>query len=618
MSLQHKPTLALGFMPRALVVLAVMAAAVCVSALRPDPAGAAVSVQLKARDSTLVITGTDAPENIALRLFSPGSNVLVVDGDDGEPGPVFGQAVMPRFLFTKIAIDMRGGNDSVRIDEVNGIFTDTEQTTMDGGAGDDTLLGGSGREVYFGGSENDFVDGNRGDDLAFMGAGDDIFRWDPGDGSDTIEGQAGFDTMQFNGNSANENMELSANGPRLRFFRDVGSITMDTDDVEKVLVRPSGGTDSVLVNDLTGTDVTLVEPNLAAAIGGIVSDLQVDRVTVKGTNGDDAVEVLGQLGDVTINGLQAQVRIRHADANAAATDELLIETLGGDDSVSAATLPAGAIKLTVDLGTGDDTAQGSAAADVFLGGDGDDFVDGNRGDDTGLMGAGDDVFQWDPGDGNDTIEGQAGFDEMLFNGAGVAETVDISANGPRLLFLRQPGNVAMDTDDVERVFFQALGGADNVTVNDLSGTDVTEVETDLASASGGSAGDGAADTISVHGTNGDDIAVIAGDTGSASVFGLAAQTDITHAEPANDNLVVNLLAGDDIAEASGLEASAIMLTESGGDDNDVLIGGDGDDTLDGGDGDDVLVGGPGADQLTCGAGDDTAISDAADTVAADC
>ena len=111
-----------------------------------------VSVQLRARDDTLVVTGTDGPDRVALRLFSEGSNVLVVDTDDGGSGSFISLRTMPRFLFDKIAIDMRGGNDSVRIDEVNGVFTDTEETTMDGGAGDDTMTGGTGREVFLGGS----------------------------------------------------------------------------------------------------------------------------------------------------------------------------------------------------------------------------------------------------------------------------------------------------------------------------------------------------------------------------------------------------------------------------------------------------------------------------------
>ena len=45
----------------------------------------------------------------------------------------------------------------------------------------------------------------------------------------------------------------------------------------------------------------------------------------------------------------------------------------------------------------------------------------NQGSDTALLGDGNDMFQWDPGDGSDMVEGQAGTDTLLFNGANVAE-----------------------------------------------------------------------------------------------------------------------------------------------------------------------------------------------------
>ena len=107
------------------------------------------------------------------------------------------------------------------------------------------------------------------------------------------------------------------------------------------------------------------------------------------------------------------------------------------------------------------------------------------------MGNGDDTFVWDPGDGSDIVEGQNGADTMLFNGAGGPEQVDLSANGNRLRFFRTQGTITMDTAGVERVDFNALGGADLVTVNDLSGTDVSKVNVDLAGALGGATGDGA-------------------------------------------------------------------------------------------------------------------------------
>ena len=63
----------------------------------------------------------------------------------------------------------------------------------------------------------------------------------------------------------------------------------------------------------------------------------------------------------------------------------------------------------------------------------------------------------------------------------------------------------MDVNDVEIVDVNALGGADTLTVNDLTGTDVVKVNTNLAGDLGGDAGDAAADTVIVNGTNGDDV-----------------------------------------------------------------------------------------------------------------
>ena len=93
---------------------------------------------------------------------------------------------------------------------------------------------------------------------------------------------------------------------------------------------------------------------------------------------------------------------------------------------------------------------------------------------------------------------------MIFNGANVNENVAISANGSRVRFTRDVGNVTMDVNGLEQIDFNALGGADNITVNDLTGTDVTTVNLNLAGVLGGAAGDNLADTVTVNGTGGDD------------------------------------------------------------------------------------------------------------------
>jgi hypothetical protein len=84
-------------------------------------------------------------------------------------------------------------------------------------------------------------------------------------------------------------------------------------------------------------------------------------------------------------------------------------------------------------------------------------VIGARGNDVAQLGSGDDTFVWNPGDGSDTVEGQAGVDTLLFNGANVAENVTISANGERALFTRNVANIAMDLNGIEHIQFNALG-----------------------------------------------------------------------------------------------------------------------------------------------------------------
>lgn len=82
-----------------------------------------------------------------------------------------------------------------------------------------------------------------------------------------VEGQDGTDTMLFNGSNASENIDISANGNRVRLFRSVGAVTMDTDDVERIDVRAMGGADTIVVHDLSGTDVTQVTTDLSATGG---------------------------------------------------------------------------------------------------------------------------------------------------------------------------------------------------------------------------------------------------------------------------------------------------------------------------------------------------------------
>ncbi len=464
-----------------------------------------------------------------------------------------------------LVLNANGGNDFF---SATGNLAALIKLTVDGGAGNDTILGSNGKDILLGGTGDDFIDGQQGDDVAFLGAGNDTFQWDPGDGSDVVEGQDGTDTMLFNGSGGNEIFEASANGGRALFTRNLGNIVMDLDDVEVIDLNTLGGDDTVTVNDLSGTDVVEVNIDLAGVIGGTAGDGKADTVIANGTNGDDLVDVVGAGSAFSVLGLAARVNVSNSEG---ANDALVINGLGGDDVVTATTLPAGIAKLTIDGGAGDDTIFGSQGADVFLGGDGNDSVFGDNGNDTAFLGAGDDVFQWDPGDGNDVVEGQDGTDTLLFNGSGASENVDILANGGRALFLRDVANVVMDLNDVEAIDFNALGGADNIVVGDLSGTDVTNVNIDLAAVVGGAAGDKQVDSVTVNATNGDDVVAVASAGSQIVVTGLQAQVILDHAE-AGDKLVINGLGGDDVINASGLEAGKIALQVNGGLGDDIVIG----------------------------------------------
>jgi Ca2+-binding RTX toxin-like protein len=540
-------------------------------------------------DGNDVITGGDADDEVfgGAQVLGSGTSVTVA-----------GLQVLVNIGGSEGANDSLIVNGGAGDDTINGasVAAGVTALTLDAGAGNDLLVGSQGADHLLGGDGNDVVFGGRGDDLALLGAGNDAFVWNPGDGNDTVEGQDGLDAMLFNGANISESIGISANGGRVLFTRDVATVTMDLNGVEGVMFNALGGADKIVIDDVSGTDLAHSGIGIDLAGAGGVGDGAVDTVTVNGSAGSDTIKVAlvndGVNDVVSLTGSPAPVAIYHSEA----TDQLAVNGGAGDDVIDASALAAGHMSLTLNGGLG---------ADVFFGSAGNDFVVGGDGDDTALLGAGDDVFVWNPGDDNDIVEGQAGTDTLQFNGANISEKIDISANGGRVLFSRDVANVTMDLNDVEQVNFKALGGADTVTVNDLSGTDVREVNIDLAA--GGGAGDGAADTIIINATSGDDVIVVSGDANGVSILGLATRVNITGFEAANDRIIIKGLAGADVIQASGLAAGAIQLTADGGDGDDILTGGDGDDTLIGGPGDDVLIGGPGQDILNGAPGNDILI-----------
>jgi Ca2+-binding RTX toxin-like protein len=502
------------------------------------------------------LAATSASANAATTASFSGG-VLTVNGDSLNNSIAISRNAAGNILVNGGAVPVVGGTPTV---------ANTSLIRASGLAGQDTITivetnGALPRANLFGGSENDVLTGGSGGDQLFGETG-----------NDTLLGKGGFDFL-FGGN---DNDTLTGG---------------DADDQ----VFGQSGTDRMVWNP--GDDTDLNE-------GGA----GVDTVEVNGGNGLEQFTT-------TANG----TRVRFDRLNPApfaidigTSENLVLNANGGDDSFSATGNLVALIAITVDGGTGNDNLLGSNGVDLLLGGDGNDFVDGQQGNDVGLLGAGDDTFQWDPGDGSDVIEGQDGRDSMVFNGSAANENMEASANGGRVRFTRNVANIVMDLNDVEVIDANMLGGADNLVVNDLSGTDVTDVLADLAVIGGD---DLQPDNVITNATNGDDVVTVAGVGPNAAVSGLAARVSVSGAIAGSDRLTVNALASDDVVDATGLAANSALLTASGGDGDDVLLGGDGNDTLLGGAGDDVIIGGPGTDTIDGAPGDDVVIQSVSATAA---
>src|SRR5215470_8839146 len=418
------------------------------------------------------------------------------------------------------------------------------------------LFGGAGNDVLTGGSGADLLSGGAGNDTLLGKGGNDLLFG--GAGNDTLIGGTGDDQV----------------------FGEAGN--------DRMIWNPGDGSDLFEGGD--GTDTAEV-------------------------NGGNASETFA----ITANGTRVRFdRVSPAPffLDTATTENLVVNANGGDDTITAGNGLASLIKLTIDGGAGNDTITGGDGDDRLLGGDGNDLVTGGRGNDTALLGNGDDTFVWNPGDGSDVVEGQDGTDTLVFNGSNVSEKISISANHGRVSLVRDVGNVAMDLHGVEHIQLNALGGADNITVNDLSGTDVTQVAIDLASPPGSGMGDGAADTVTLNATKYDDVITVQGQGGSLTVAGLPEVVTIGGSE-STDALVAAGGAGNDTLSAALLPAGNATLTLDGGAADDTIIGSQGADILLGGDGNDTVTGGRGNDTALLGNGNDTFIwnpGDGSDTV----
>jgi Ca2+-binding RTX toxin-like protein len=579
-------------------------------------------------------------------------NVALLSGAVSITGPSAAVTIRNADAIDILEINGLGGNDTINASKLP---ANVMQLTIDGDAGNDKITGSRGNDELDGGDGNDVVAGSRGNDSVDLGTGNDQFAWSRGDGKDTVNGGDGTDTLFITGSKSNDSFNLVASGGLLA----TGDITAN--DVERVMVRALAGADTIQVFNLAGTDVSAVDIDLAAKLSGTLPDAAADSVSLRGTAGNDVVQLTLSGSKIVVAGLAVDVTIAHAGAN----DHLFISGGGGNDTIDAGDLPGGKMSLTFELGIGDTTIFGSAGNDsvfgflgnkalvdlgagddYFLGtfgddtarmgagndsldagsgndiaflGAGNDTMNGGAGNDVAYMGAGNDRYNWILGHGNDTVMGGGGIDTFRYQTDGPpVSDYTIEAEAGRVRLSRIGGEI-ISLSAVERLQLVPGGGIDDIAVNNLAGTGVKLVAIDLG-------GDGEADSVDVNGTAGGDLVTIGKFAGGVSITGLPAQVTIIHADngAAGDLLRVFGGEGNDTINATAMPdvMNAIYFGENGNDrilggaDVDEFSGGDGSDRLSGGSnrdflggdaGNDFLDGGTGRDVLNGGSGNDVLI-----------
>jgi len=187
-------------------------------------------------------------------------------------------------------------NPAVRMEVFAGPGNDTligspQPDTFHGEEGNDSIAGLGGIDVIDGGDGDDSITGGPGNETQLGGAGNDSFVWNPGDGSDGLVGEAGIDTMIFNGSAGNEIFAITAQGAGFQFTRDVGSIVMNATGVEALTLNALAGDDRVTTVPLAGTFQNLIGGTQTTA-DALTIDAQGGCVTPSGS------------GTVTISGAQ--------------------------------------------------------------------------------------------------------------------------------------------------------------------------------------------------------------------------------------------------------------------------------------------------------------------------
>ena len=555
--------------------------------------------------------GHDADDRI---IYNTTTGQLFYDADGNGPGAaqliatldgapallatdinVFGNAAPPPPPPSDQTINGTAGNDSLvggaGNDTINGLGGDD---TLIGLAGNDSLSGGDGNDSLGGGDGNDTLDGGAGVDTLDGGLGNDTYIVTGGDqvtdsgGTDTVIAVntswdlglgSGLENLTLRGDPTNGDWGGSGNELN-NVIRDERAPATNSG---LAFLNGGGGDDTLIGNGASEVFQFGANYGNESVVGGGGGD----RLVFNGVPSTPAIfanfitgTVLGGGGTVTFTGIGR------------------IEATNSDDHI------IGGLTDLVAFGLGgNDTLEGGAGNDLLVGDEGPDFLGGFVGNDLLTGGAGNDQLLG--GRGADTLDGGTGNDTLR------GETADSLAGGTyadSFVFDVQPGAANADTI----VDFQS--GADQIhldaRVMSALGTTGTFAPGDARfyAAPGATSGHDADDRV-IYDTSTGNLYYDADGSGAGAGQLIATVLNNRPAAPlvASDIIVDNGTSGG--GGGGGTPPPPPPGSRVGTEGNDTLIGTAGADTIYGLGGNDFIGGGEGADSIVAGAGNDTIYGD---------
>ncbi|MCZ8118971.1 MAG: M10 family metallopeptidase C-terminal domain-containing protein [Microcystis sp. LE18-22.4A] len=500
----------------------------------------------------------------------------------GDEGAIFAELVRGNSLDVATLDALRAENDQTTI-IVNGEIIQVEQADFTGTNGNDNITGTSDSDNIFGLDGNDTLSGLGGSDNIYGGNGNDSLNG--GDGSDYFTNDAGNDTI--NGGSGTDRYEVdyssASSGLTMTYNTTTGSgtITVGTETDTFTSIESFNGFKGTEYNDVIfgGTESEFYY-YYGALSGGSGNDTISGNAGFDEIYGEDGNDVLnggadndqlyGGSGNDSLNGDAGDDYFTNEDGNDTINGGSGIDRYEADYSYASSgltmTYNTATGSGTITVGTETDTFtsienfngfKGTEYNDVIFGGTENEYYEG------GLKGGG----------GNDTISGNAGFDEIY------------GEDGNDVL----NGGVGND---------QLYGGNGNDLLNGDSGDDYFTGDEGNNDTINGGAGSDRYHADYSYGSSG---LTMTYDTAGSGTITVGTETDtFTSIESFGQTSPFKGTEYNDVI-FGGIERDRL----SGGRGNDTISGNAGNDEIYGDDGNDVLNGGAGYDDLSGGNGNDT-------------